>query len=78
MQQFGDIFLVIILILLVFIGVIIWGINEVVIRMKLARRGVKVDGHITDPLKEGSYRYRKYYIAYTSLQSHFLTSARRA
>jgi hypothetical protein len=56
---------VLILVILVLIGTIIWGSSEFVVRMKLARSGVKVDGHITDHLKEGSYRYRKYYIAYT-------------
>ncbi len=40
------------------------GIRELVIRMKLARSGVKVVGHITDHHKEGDYRHRKYYIRY--------------
>jgi uncharacterized protein DUF3592 len=55
-------FLILILALVLFpIGL---GIRELVIRMKLARSGVKVVGHITGYHKEGPWGKRTYYITY--------------
>ncbi len=62
--------IIIVVVFLVLIGMIIWGIRELVIRMKLARSGVKVDGHITDHLKERAFfnsrsgTHWKYYLIY--------------
>ncbi len=64
MQQIGLVFIAIIMSILALIGVIILGIRELVVRIKLGRSGVKVDGHITDHRKEGGYRNRKYYLTY--------------
>ena len=68
MDQIGLSFIITIIVFLVLIGMIIWGIRELVIRIKLARSGVKVDGHITDHLKKSGYdRYGKssrYYLIY--------------
>ncbi len=61
--QIGLVFIVILLTIIALIWSITLGIRELVVRIKLGRSGVKVDGHITDHRKEG-YKPRKYYLTY--------------